>query len=88
MATAVLLPLPVLRQAAKSTLAEHLAERLQKQGHVAKVVPMDGFHLHNQILLDRGTVVTQGGSGDLRCRRVRLSGQETDGETGDFLPGL
>ncbi|WP_319528848.1 nucleoside/nucleotide kinase family protein [uncultured Cohaesibacter sp.] len=44
----------------KSTLAEYLAERLRNQGHSAKVVPMDGFHLHNQILLDRGLLSRKG----------------------------
>ncbi|WP_096176272.1 hypothetical protein [Cohaesibacter sp. ES.047] len=44
----------------KSTLAVDLAARLEQAGHPTKVVPMDGFHLHNQILLDRGLLSRKG----------------------------
>ncbi|MGR3466079.1 nucleoside/nucleotide kinase family protein [Limimaricola sp.] len=34
----------------KSTLAEELAKRLQRQKLVSRTVPMDGFHLDNNVL--------------------------------------
>ena len=44
----------------KSTLATELADRLTRNGNLSKVVPMDGFHLHNQILLDRNLLPRKG----------------------------
>ncbi|MFT6676172.1 MAG: fructokinase [Sulfitobacter sp.] len=44
----------------KSTTAELLADQLNRQGCVAQVVPMDGFHLHNQFLIERGLLKTKG----------------------------
>ncbi|WP_298842521.1 nucleoside/nucleotide kinase family protein [uncultured Roseobacter sp.] len=44
----------------KTTLAECLARALCEAGCVASVVPMDGFHLHNQILLDRDSLNRKG----------------------------
>ncbi len=38
----------------KSTIASELARRLNAQGRKSTVVPMDGFHLDNSILEDRG----------------------------------
>ncbi|SMY09545.1 nucleoside triphosphate hydrolase [Flavimaricola marinus] len=38
----------------KSTLADEVAKRLRLQKCLAQVVPMDGFHLDNSILEDRG----------------------------------
>ena len=38
----------------KTTLAAELARRLNAQGRKTVVVPMDGFHLDNAILEDRG----------------------------------
>lgn len=38
----------------KSTLADEVARRLRLQKCPAQVVPMDGFHLDNAILQDRG----------------------------------
>lgn len=38
----------------KSTLADELARRLSSQGLKSIVVPMDGFHLDNAILEERG----------------------------------
>lgn len=43
----------------KSTLAKHLAETVQAKGVNTQIVPMDGFHLDNQVLDQRG----------LRCRK-------------------
>jgi len=40
--------------AGKSTLADHICARLRTANRTAAVVPMDGFHLDNAILLERG----------------------------------
>lgn len=47
----------------KSTLAEALASELCSQGCASEVVPLDGFHLHNQILVDRGLLPRKGAPG-------------------------
>lgn len=44
----------------KSTLADAVAAALNTQDCTAQVVPMDGFHLHNQILIDRGLLPRKG----------------------------
>ncbi|WP_372572030.1 nucleoside/nucleotide kinase family protein [Ruegeria jejuensis] len=44
----------------KSTLAEALAERLTESGCDTQVVPMDGFHLHNPTLIERGLLDRKG----------------------------
>lgn len=44
----------------KSTLADLLAARLATQGHMARVVPMDGFHLDNRLLDIDGTRAQKG----------------------------
>jgi pantothenate kinase len=44
----------------KSTLADAVAAALNAQDCTAQVVPMDGFHLHNQILIDRGLLPRKG----------------------------
>lgn len=44
----------------KSTLADELAATLNASGITAKVVPMDGFHLDNTILKERGLFVRKG----------------------------
>lgn len=44
----------------KSTLAGQLCEALNTRACAAQVVPMDGFHLHNQILIDRGLMRRKG----------------------------
>lgn len=44
----------------KSTLAKELASELCSMGCSAQVVPLDGFHLHNQILSDRGLLPIKG----------------------------
>lgn len=44
----------------KSTQAEMLATRLNEEGCVAQVLPMDGFHLHNEILVERGLLNRKG----------------------------
>ena len=44
----------------KSTLAEDLAGALCAAGCAAKVVPMDGFHLHNDTLIERNLLHRKG----------------------------
>lgn len=44
----------------KSTLAQDLVQTLSNEGHCAKTVPMDGFHLSNQILMERGRLDRKG----------------------------
>ncbi|MCL6282618.1 AAA family ATPase [Ruegeria sp. 2012CJ41-6] len=44
----------------KSTLAEALAQGLNACGCNTQVVPMDGFHLHNPILIERGLLDRKG----------------------------
>lgn len=44
----------------KSTLAEHLAKALTEAGCKTQVVPMDGFHLDNRILIDRNLLHRKG----------------------------
>lgn len=44
----------------KSTLAETLAQQLNATGHKAQVVPMDGFHLDNRVLDQRGLRARKG----------------------------
>lgn len=44
----------------KSTQADILANRLNEEGCAAQVLPMDGFHLHNEILVERGLLNRKG----------------------------
>ncbi|QDC07855.1 nucleoside/nucleotide kinase family protein [Oceanicola sp. D3] len=44
----------------KSTLADALCTSLKEAGERAQVVPMDGFHLHNPILVERGLLARKG----------------------------
>lgn len=44
----------------KSTLADKLAAALTEAGSLSQVVPMDGFHLDNQILITRGLLDRKG----------------------------
>jgi len=68
--------------AGKSTLADRLNERLLGRGHAATILPMDGFHLDNGILQDRGLLPRKGapetfdvrGLGDI-LRAVRAGGE-------------
>jgi pantothenate kinase len=46
--------------AGKSTLADRLHELLVARGHAATILPMDGFHLDNAILQDRGLLSRKG----------------------------
>lgn len=44
----------------KSTLSEILADRMTAAGRKTQVVPMDGFHLDNQILSKQGLLARKG----------------------------
>lgn len=46
--------------AGKSTMAEGLAEALKARGESAEVLPMDGFHMDNAILIERGLLARKG----------------------------
>lgn len=67
----------------KSTLAERLAEILDARGERAVVLPMDGFHMDNGILAERGLLPRKGapetfdvrGFADI-MRAVRAGDQE------------
>ncbi len=52
--------LPSPPGAGKSTLAEALVARLNRDAPVAALVPMDGFHLDNRILESRGLRARKG----------------------------
>jgi pantothenate kinase len=68
--------------AGKSTLADRLHELLVARGHAATILPMDGFHLDNAILQDRGLLSRKGapetfdvrGLGDI-LHAVRAGGE-------------
>ncbi|MDP9807556.1 pantothenate kinase [Rhizobium tibeticum] len=46
--------------AGKSTMADNLAEALRAKGQTAEVLPMDGFHMDNAILIERGLLARKG----------------------------
>jgi pantothenate kinase len=46
--------------AGKSTLADNLANALRARGETAEVLPMDGFHMDNAILIERGLLARKG----------------------------
>lgn len=46
--------------AGKSTLADNLAETLKAKGESAEVLPMDGFHMDNAILIARNQLARKG----------------------------
>jgi pantothenate kinase len=46
--------------AGKSTLAERLHELLTGRGETAAVLPMDGFHIDNAVLVERGWIARKG----------------------------
>ena len=46
--------------AGKSTMAENVANALKAQGESAAVLPMDGFHMDNAILIERGLLARKG----------------------------
>ncbi|MBB3398732.1 MULTISPECIES: nucleoside triphosphate hydrolase [unclassified Rhizobium] len=46
--------------AGKSTMADNLADALKARGETAEVLPMDGFHMDNAILVERGLLARKG----------------------------
>lgn len=69
--------------AGKSTLADKVAEALRARGESAEVLPMDGFHMDNAVLIEKGLLKRKGvpESFDVRAfvdivRAVRAADQE------------
>ena len=66
----------------KTTLASALCHRLTLQRRRAVVVPMDGFHLDNEVLAERGLLARRGApetfdaQGFLRMARALKAGEE------------
>ncbi len=46
--------------AGKTTLAEQLGSMISSMGHGCAVVPMDGFHLDNRVLIEKGLLDRKG----------------------------
>ncbi|MBB3540429.1 MULTISPECIES: nucleoside triphosphate hydrolase [unclassified Rhizobium] len=46
--------------AGKSTMADNLGDALRARGETAEVLPMDGFHMDNAILIERGLLSRKG----------------------------
>jgi len=46
--------------AGKSTMADNLGDALRARGETAEVLPMDGFHMDNAILIERGLLFRKG----------------------------
>ena len=46
--------------AGKSTMADNVASALKDKGESASVLPMDGFHMDNAILIERGLLARKG----------------------------
>ncbi len=66
----------------KSTLAEALFERLKQVGGAPAVLPMDGFHLDNRLLIERGLLPRKGApeTFDVRGLRDILNAVRAGGE--------
>lgn len=69
--------------AGKSTLADNMAKALTAKGESAEVLPMDGFHMDNAVLIEKGLLKRKGvpESFDVRAfldivRAVRAADQE------------
>ncbi|MEF0940193.1 nucleoside triphosphate hydrolase [Rhizobium sp. BR 362] len=69
--------------AGKSTLADNIAEALKAKGESAEVLPMDGFHMDNAVLIEKGLLKRKGvpESFDVRAfldivKAVRAADQE------------
>ncbi|NLR98827.1 nucleoside triphosphate hydrolase [Rhizobium sp. P38BS-XIX] len=69
--------------AGKSTLADNLAKALKAKGESAEVMPMDGFHMDNAVLIEKGLLKRKGvpESFDVRAfldivKAVRAADQE------------
>ncbi|MGY5777808.1 nucleoside triphosphate hydrolase [Rhizobium sp. LEGMi135b] len=69
--------------AGKSTLADNVAKALKARSESAEVLPMDGFHMDNAVLIEKGLLKRKGvpDSFDVRAfldivRAVRAADQE------------
>ncbi|MBB3656079.1 pantothenate kinase [Rhizobium sp. BK650] len=69
--------------AGKSTMADNVASALKAKGESASVLPMDGFHMDNAVLIERGLLARKGipETFDVRgfldiIKAVRLADQE------------
>ena len=69
--------------AGKSTLADNVVKALKAKGESAEVLPMDGFHMDNAVLIEKGLLKRKGvpDSFDVRAfldivRAVRAADQE------------
>ncbi len=69
--------------AGKSTLADKVAKALKARGESAEVLPMDGFHMDNAVLIEKGLLKRKGvpDSFDVRAfldivKAVRAADQE------------
>ncbi|WP_267551482.1 nucleoside triphosphate hydrolase [Rhizobium rhizogenes] len=69
--------------AGKSTLADNVVKALKARGESAEVLPMDGFHMDNAVLIEKGLLKRKGvpESFDVRAfldiiRAVRAADQE------------
>ena len=69
--------------AGKSTLADNVAKALKARGESAEVLPMDGFHMDNAVLIEKGLLKRKGvpESFDVRAfldivKAVRAADQE------------
>ncbi|MBB3592678.1 pantothenate kinase [Rhizobium sp. BK529] len=69
--------------AGKSTMAENVVSALKAMGESAAVLPMDGFHMDNAVLIERGLLARKGipETFDVRgfldiIKAVRLADQE------------
>ncbi|NTF40782.1 nucleoside triphosphate hydrolase [Rhizobium rhizogenes] len=69
--------------AGKSTLADNVVKALKARGESAEVLPMDGFHMDNAVLIEKGLLKRKGvpESFDVRAfldiiRAVRVADQE------------
>ncbi|KAA1185797.1 nucleoside triphosphate hydrolase [Rhizobium tropici] len=69
--------------AGKSTLADNVAKALEARGESAEVLPMDGFHMDNAVLIEKGLLKRKGvpESFDVRAfldivKAVRAADQE------------
>ena len=76
-------PSPARPVLGKSTMADQLADALKARGESAEVLPMDGFHIDNGLLIERGLLARKGvpESFDVRgfldiLRAVRAADQE------------
>ncbi|MBO9406532.1 AAA family ATPase [Shimia sp. R9_1] len=64
----------------KSTLAEEIAARLRAAGSAVQVVPMDGFHMDNQDLVDLRLLARKGAPNTFDVEGfVALAGQLSQG---------